>query len=83
MILRNNTTNSKNSLQKELNSDTEVHNLGLNNINFGIEIDYKGVNLLNDPSYFTYTIKQVSQVYIESGSSFVTNRTKTSIPVAS
>ena len=48
-----------------------------------MEIDFNGVNLLNDPSYFTYTIKQVSQVYVESGSDYITNRTKTNIPVTS
>ena len=82
MFLRDNTTNSKNSLQKELNTDTEIHNIGFNNINFGMEISYNGVNLLSDPSYFTYTLKQVKQVYVESGSDFVINRTKTDIPIA-
>ena len=80
MLLRNNTSNSKNSLQKELNSDTEVHNIGMNNINFGMEIDFNGVNLLNDKSYFTYSINQVSQIYTQSGSNFVINRTKSTIP---
>ena len=80
MILRNNTTFSKNSLKKDLGEDTEIHNIGENNIMFGMKIDYNGANLLNDESYFTYTLNQVSQVYAQSGSSDTTQRTKTAIP---
>ena len=53
--MRGYTKNYKNSLEKELNIDTEVHKFGLGNINFGMRIDYNGVNLLRDPSYFTFT----------------------------
>ena len=72
MFLRNNTTNSKNSLQKELITNSEVHKIGLENINFGIDIDFNGFNLLKDKSYFTYSINQVSQVYEKSNSGFET-----------
>ena len=82
MLLRNNTSNSKNSLMKELNTDTDVHSIGLNHINFGMEIDLNGDNLLDDPSYFTYSINQVSQVYVQKGSNYVTNRTKTAMQTA-
>ena len=82
MLLRNNTSNSKNALLKELNTDTEVHSIGINHINFGMEIDNNGVNLLDDPTYFTYSINQVSQVYVQTGSNFVTKRTKTAMPTA-
>ena len=82
LLLRNNTTFSKNSLQKELSTDTEVHNIGYDHIMFGIDIGYKGVNLLNDKSYFTYSLNQVSQVYVQSGSNVTTQRTKTALPTA-
>ena len=82
MFLRNNTTNSKNSLQKELITNSEVHSIGLKNINFGIDIDFNGANLLNDKSYFTYSINQVSQVYEESKSGFETKRMKANIQTA-
>ena len=67
---------------KELNTDTDVHSIGLNHINFGMEIDLNGDNLLDDPTYFTYSINQVSQVYVQKGSNYVTNRTKTAMQTA-
>ena len=81
MILRDNTSNSRNFLQKELNNDSEVHNFGFHNISFGMRIEYNGENLLKDPSYFTFSLKQVTQVYIGSGSNLVRNRTKIDIPI--
>ena len=79
MIIKGNTSFSKNSLQKDLGDDTEVHNIGQNNIMFGLKVDYNGVNLLNDKSYFTYSINQVTQVYVQSGSTVTTQRSKSSI----
>ena len=76
-----NTTFSKNSLQKDLKSDTEVHYFGQDNIMFGIKIDYNGINLISDKSYFTYSLNQVSQVYVDSVSGVTQKRNKTSIPV--
>ena len=71
-----------NSLQKDLTNDSEVHPIGEGNIQFGMNIDYNGVNLLSDSSYFTYTIKQVTQQYVLQGDQYVSQRTKTSLPVA-
>ena len=45
MILRNNTTFAKNSLQKDLSNDTDVHYVGKGGIMLGMKIDYNGVNL--------------------------------------
>ena len=64
MVLKNNTFFSKNSLQKDLTNDNEVHYIGDRNINLGFKIDYNGDNLLTDSSYFTYSIKLVSQLCI-------------------
>lgn len=83
MILKNNTSFAKNSLQKDLSNDTDVHYISTGGIRFGMKIDYNGVNLLNDNTYFTYSINQVSQVYVKSGSSVTTQRTKTSINTTS
>ena len=81
MILKNNTSFSKNSLQKDLTNDNEVHYIGAGNIDLGFKIDYNGVNILTDSSYFTYSIKQVSQLYIQQGGSYTYQRTKTNLAV--
>ena len=41
---------------------------------FGMRIDYNGKNLLVDQSYFTYSLSQVNQVYITSGSDVTVQR---------
>ena len=81
MVLKNNTSFSKNSLQKDLTNDNEVHYIGDRHINLGFKIDYNGVNILTDSSYFTYSIKQVSQVYVQQGGSYTYQRTKTNLAI--
>ena len=79
MFLKNNTSYSRNSLQKDLTNDLEVHPIGQKHIMFGMRIDYNGANLLTDSSYFTYSINQVNQVYVNSGSDVVVQRNKTKV----
>ena len=81
MILKNNTSFSKNSLQKDLTNDSEVHYIGVGNIDHGFKIDYNGDNLFTDSSHFTYSIKQVSQLYIQQGNSVLNQRVKSNLPV--
>ena len=81
MFLKNNTSYSRNSLQKDLTNDLEVHKIGENHIMFGMRIDYNGDNLLADPSYFTYSLSQVNQVYVDLGSDVIVQRNKTTIPM--
>ena len=48
----------------------------------GVVLDYNGANLLNDESYFKYSLNQVSQIYVKSDSGSETQRIKKEIPTA-
>ena len=76
---RSDTAMSKNTIFKELKDDTEIHKIGEKGIMFGMLIDYNGGDLLADPSYVTYKLRQVSQLYVNSSGSITPQRTKTTI----
>jgi hypothetical protein len=69
---------SKNTIFKELMFDSEVHSIGENGIMFGMNLNYGNNDLLLDPTYVTYSYKQVSQVYLNDSSGNF-KRTKTTI----
>lgn len=81
LISRSNTSMSKNTIFKDLNGVDEVHKIGEEVIMFGFSIDDdNGGDLVQDPSYVSYSFNQVSQIYTnDSSGNSVRSRTKTAI----
>ena len=57
------TSVSKSTLFQELIDIDTVHEIGEAGFMFGLSLNYDGNEMLNDPTYFTYTVKQVIQEY--------------------
>lgn len=81
LLNRQNTNFSKNSFEKDLNNDGTVHNIGQNNIIFGVSLsDGNGNQILNNSTVISYTVNQVSQKYIENSDGTTSlSRNKTAI----
>ena len=80
LILKNDTTVSKSTVFKELINSNEVHNVGERDFVFGMSLNDNSNEYLNDPTYFTYSLRQVTQAYItDSSGSTSIDRNKTDI----
>ena len=81
MVTRDDSNVSRNTFRKQLDEDTDVHEIGKAGLMFGISfINDNNEEILNNSEYLTYTVKQVSQVYVDQGNGTRTiNRTKTNI----
>ena len=82
LIEKSNSSVSKTSLRKELSQNVEIEYIGVNNFLFGFSVDMDGYNVLQDPSYLTFTLNEVRQLYVNnSGSNALYKRELTSISV--
>ena len=80
LILKKDTTVAKSTIFKELIDESEVHNVGKRDFVFGMSLNDNSNEYLNDPSYFTYTLRQVTQAYVnDSSGSTSIERNKTDI----
>ncbi|CAI2383865.1 unnamed protein product [Moneuplotes crassus] len=69
VVSKSETSMSKNTIFTDLENDKEVHYIGEKGIMFGFSIDDdNGGDLIQQPSYVSYSFKQVSQTYTKSSS---------------
>ena len=80
MFTKRKTNISSSFLYTDVTKDVEILKPGLEGFDFAFDFKAGGVDYLADESYFTFTLKQVEQVWVNNTGSATTNRTKVDIP---
>jgi hypothetical protein len=80
MFTKRKTNISSSFLYTDVTKDVEILKPGLEGFDFAFDFKDGGVDYLADESYFTFTLKQVEQVWVNNTGSATTNRTKVDIP---
>ena len=82
MLSRNDTSVSVSSLVNDVTKDVEILKPGQNGFDFAVSYTASGVDYLNDPTYFEFSIRQVEQEWLNTTGASSTSRVKTDIPYA-
>jgi len=79
MFSKSNTNISSSFLHTDVTKSVEILRPGLNGFDFAVDFKAGGVDYLADDSYFTFSMRQVEQVWVNSTGSAQTSRTKKDI----